>query len=158
MKTQINLRSTFSNSTTLQRGSAALTALVLLALIGALLIYVARLARNRSRRHVSVFRHTEETTCRSFGTGSAYDGGHYVDWQPAKRVSPNLSDFGTGSVYDGGHYVDWQPTKRVSPKALDFGTGSVYDGGHYVDTPAPTLRVSPNLSKIGTGSVYNEGN
>jgi hypothetical protein len=41
------------------------------------------------------------------GTGSAYDGGHYVDWQPAKRVSPNVPIRGTGSAYDGGHYVDW---------------------------------------------------
>ena len=98
MKAQITLRSTLSNSTALQRWSVALVAL---ALIGALLVYVARPpAPLLSTARVSA---------------------------PAQRGNSML-DFGTGSVYDGGHYVDWQPAKRVSPTALDFGTGSVYDG------------------------------
>ena len=104
MKAQINLRSMLSNSTALQRGSAALAALALMALIGALLIYVARpSAPLLPKARVN------------------------TPSQPGN----NMLGFGTGSVYDGGHYVDWQPVKRVSPKVLDFGTGSVYDGGHY---------------------------
>jgi hypothetical protein len=108
MKAQINIRSTLSNSTALQRGSAALAAVALLALIGALMIYVVRPSTQAiPPARINI---------------------------PTQRVSPNALDFGTGSVYDGGHYVDWQPVKRVSPNALDFGTGSVYDGGHYGST------------------------
>jgi hypothetical protein len=108
MKAQINIRSTLSNSTVLQRGSAALAAVALLALIGALLIYVVRPStQSIPPTPISI---------------------------PTQRVSPNVLDFGTGSVYDGGHYVDWQPAQRVSHNALDFGTGSVYDGGHYGST------------------------
>jgi hypothetical protein len=104
MKTQLNLRSTFSNTTALQRGGAALAALALIALIGAQLIHVARpSAPALPQARVGV---------------------------PAQRGNNRL-DFGTGSVYDGGHYVTSQPVKRVSPKVLNFGTGSVYDGGHY---------------------------
>ena len=42
MKAQINLRWTLNNTTALQHGSAALAALALMALIGALLIYGVR--------------------------------------------------------------------------------------------------------------------
>jgi hypothetical protein len=132
MKAQIDLRSTLNNSTPLQRGGAALAALGLLALIGVLFIYsVGTSVPATPEAGTAPAQHTASTP--NFGTGSVYDGGHYVDWQPAKRIAPKVPDFGTGSVYDGGHYVDWQPAKPVAPKVPDFGTGSVYDGGHYVD-------------------------
>jgi hypothetical protein len=83
MKAQINLRSMLGNTTALQRGSAAVAALALMALIGTLLIYLARpSAPAIPKARVSV---------------------------PAARVAPKVPNFGTGSVYDGGHYVDWQP-------------------------------------------------
>ena len=131
MKAQINLRSTFRNTTTLQRRSAALTALVLTALIGTLLIYIAR------------------PSAQSIPTGRVS--------LPAHRGN-NVPVIGTGSAYDGGHYVDTLPIRHSLPNLSKIGTGSVYDGGHYVDTPVSTLRVSPNLSKIGTNSVYDGGN
>ena len=141
MKAQINLRSRFSNTTALQRRSATLAALALMTLIGALLIYVARpSAPLLPKARVSVAA-THNPNVPISGTGSAYDGGHYVDLPPAKRVSPNVLDFGTGSVYDGGHYGDWQPATRISPKRLDFGTGSVYDGGHY-GSAVPTINAT----------------
>jgi hypothetical protein len=132
MKAQINLRSTLTNSTTWQRGSAALAALTLLALIGTLLIYLSRPSA-QAIPQARVGTPAQRGTMPNFGTGSVYDGGHYVDWQPAKPASPKGLNFGTGSVYDGGHYVEWQPATRVAPQGLNFGTGSVYDGGHYVD-------------------------
>src|SRR6476661_8197058 len=105
MKAQFNLRSTLSNTTSLQRGSAALAALVLMALIGMLLINVSRpSALSIPMARVSV---------------------------PAQRVSPNVPVIGTGSAYDGGHYGSAVTTGRATIKRLDFGTGSAYDGGHY---------------------------
>ena len=130
MKAQINLRSTLSNSTALQRGSAVLAAVALMALIGALLLYVARPsapANPKARSGAAVQR---SNTMPGFGTGSVYDGGHYVDWQPAKRVSPNALDFDTGSVYDGGHYGSAFSTEGTPRNLPGFGTNSVYNGGN----------------------------
>jgi hypothetical protein len=144
MKAQINLRSTLSNTTALQRGSAALAALALMALISALLIYVVRPSVPvipKARVAVPAQRGNNRL---DFGTGSVYDGGHYVTSQPVKRVSPNALNFGTGSVYDGGHYVTSQLARHVSPNGLDFGAGSVYDGGHYGSTvPTGSTTVKP---------------
>jgi hypothetical protein len=99
MKAQINLRATLSNTTALQRGSAALA---LMALIGALLIDGARpSAPAIPTARVSV---------------------------PAQRVSPNVPISGAGSAYDGRHYTGALPAQRVSPNVPISGAGSAYDG------------------------------
>ena len=88
MKAQIDLRSKLNNSTPLQRGGAALAALALLALIGVLLIYAAHTSVPAiPKAHTVPAQHTASTP--NFGTGSVYDGGHYVDWQPAIDNSVN---------------------------------------------------------------------
>ena len=130
MKAQLNLRSTLSNTTSLQRGSAALAAVALMALIGALVIYLSRpSAQTIPTARVSVPAPSKLNVPIS-GTGSAYDGGHYTGAQPAKRVSPNVPISGTGSAYDGGHYGSALPTGNATVQRLDFGTGSVYNGGN----------------------------
>jgi hypothetical protein len=140
MKAQINLRSTLNNTTTLQRGSAALAAVALMALIGALLIYAARPSTQPiPKARVSIPAQHVSPNLPVIGAGSAYDGGHYTGALPAKRVSPNLSTIGTGSAYDGGHYTGALPAKRSLPNLSTIGTGSVYDGGHYVST-VPTVK------------------
>jgi hypothetical protein len=60
------------------------------------------------------------------GTGSAYDGGAYVQERPAAR-NPNTPIAGTGSAYDGGAYVQERPAMS-SPNTPITGTGSAYDG------------------------------
>ena len=81
MKAQLNLRTTLSNTTAMQRGSVALAALALMVLIGTLVVVGARPSTAATPKgRVSVL---------------------------AQRVSPNVPISGTGSAYDGGHYVDW---------------------------------------------------
>src|SRR5436190_1194455 len=131
MKAQINLRATLRNTTAWQRGSAALAALVLMALIGALLIYLPRpSALSIPTARVSVPAQRVSPNLPVIGTGSAYDSGHYTGSLPAQRVSPNLPVIGTGSVYDGGHYGSAVPTGSATVKQPGFGTNSVYNGGN----------------------------
>jgi hypothetical protein len=157
MKAQINLRSTLSNTTSVQRGSAALAALVLMALIGALLIYLSRpSAQAIPTARVSVPAPRVSPNVPVIGTGSVYDGGHYGGLRPAPRVSPNVPVIGTGSVYDGGHYGSAIPTGSATIKRLGFGTGSVYDGGHY-GSAVSTGSVTIKQLGFGTGSVYDGG-
>jgi hypothetical protein len=130
MKAQINLRSTFSNTTTWQRGGAALAALSVLALIGVLVIANLR----SDAESFPAARMSLPANNRSNGpvidTGSAYDGGHYAGALPATRVSTNRPAIGTGSVYDGGHYGSAIAAGSATVKQSGFGTGSVYTGGN----------------------------
>jgi hypothetical protein len=91
MKAQLNLRSTLGNTTSLQRGSAALAALALMALIGALSIYLSRpSAPAIPTAHLSVPAPSKLNVPIS-GTGSAYDGGHYGSAVPTG--SATVSDW-----------------------------------------------------------------
>src|SRR3954471_2996254 len=111
MKAHITLRSTLSNTSSLQRGGAALA---LMALISALLIYVARpSAQSIPRAQVGIPVQRTSPNVPISGTGSAYDGGHYTGALPVTRVSPNVPISGTGSAYDGGHYTGALPVTRV---------------------------------------------
>jgi hypothetical protein len=168
MKAHINLRSTLSNTTTLQRGSAALAALALMALIGALLVYVSRPSAQsipRPRASVPAQRVSPNPNVPISGTGSAYDGGAYGSLRQALRIpnsvahapaaapvaapalrNPNVPISGTGSAYDGGHYTGVLPAQGVSPNpnVPISGTGSAYDGGHYGSTiPSENTVVKP---------------
>jgi hypothetical protein len=155
MKAQINLRSTLNTTTAWQRGSAALAALALMILAGALLMYVSRPSvQSIPRAHVNIPASLGHNAP-AIGTGSAYDGGHYVSAAPAEVVLKQPG-FGTGSVYDGGHYTGVLPASRVSPNRPVIGTGSAYDGGHYASAaPAENSIKQPGF---GTGSVYTGGN
>src|SRR6266508_4490933 len=148
MKAQINLRATLRNTTAWQRGSAALAALVLMALIGALLIDVARpSAQAIPTARVSVPAQRVSPNVPVIGSGSAYDGGHYTGSLPVNHVSPNVPISGTGSVYDGGHYGGFVSVPRASLNVPISGTGSAYDGGHDANL-LPAKRVASNLPTI----------
>ena len=97
-----------------QRLGAALMAFGVVGLIGAVLIFAVRPSKPALPNARANALAQRGSSMLNFGTGSVYDGGHYVDWQPATRVAPKGLDFGTGSVYDGGHYVDWRPATHSS--------------------------------------------
>jgi hypothetical protein len=163
MKTQITLRSTFSNTSWFQRGAAVL--LVAAALIFTLALILrpkiqapvaapsVQQSAPAARRYllgghgelvagVSNAQAAPRITAASpalIGTGSAYDGGTYGATRPAAHT-PNLPVVSTGSAYDGGAYSISRPAARTWPGVPVVGTSSVYDGRSYA---AP--RVAPQL-------------
>jgi len=128
MKTYISLRSTLGNASWIQRGAAAL---LMVALLFTLTLVVrpnipALTSTPAVRQAAPAARNPNISV---IGTGSAYDGGAYVEYLTGRSVerNPNIPVIGTGSAYDGGAYVRERPAAR-NPNIPVIGTGSAYDG------------------------------
>src|SRR5262249_32203790 len=129
MKTHINLRSTSGNSSWIQRGAAALAAIIVTAVAGITLMHTLRPGTQALPGALAPRVAVPSERSRhlpALGSGSAYDGGVYVRAFPAGRAASNMPVAGASSAYDGGAYAAVRRTSRNVPVT---GTSSAYDGG-----------------------------